>query len=34
VAVIALGLAAKWYLVGRYRLHLESTGGHGASAVH
>ena len=34
VAVIALGLVAKWYLVGRYRLHLESAAGHGASVVH
>ena len=29
VAVIAFGLVAKWYLVGRYRLHLESAAGHG-----
>lgn len=34
VAVIALGLVAKWYLVSRYRLHLESAAGHGASLVH
>jgi hypothetical protein len=34
VAVIAFGLVAKWYLVGRYRLRLESAAGHGASAVH
>ena len=34
VAVIAFGLVAKWYLVGRYRLHLESAAGHGASAIH
>jgi hypothetical protein len=34
VAVIASGLVAKWYLVGRYRLRLESAAGHGASLVH
>ena len=34
VAVIAFGLVAKWYLVGRYRLRLESAAGHGASLVH
>jgi hypothetical protein len=34
VAVIALGLVVKWYLVGWYRLHLESAAGHGASVVH
>jgi len=34
VAIIAFGLVAKWYLVGRYRLHLESAAGHGASAIH
>ncbi|HSQ91489.1 MAG TPA: hypothetical protein VLM19_04870 [Nitrospiraceae bacterium] len=34
VAVIAFGLVAKWYLVGRYRLHLESVSGHGASVIH
>ena len=34
MAVIALGLVAKWYLVGRYRLRLESAAGHGASLVH
>jgi len=34
VAVIAFGLAAKWYLVGRYRLRLESAAGHGAALVH
>lgn len=34
VVVIAFGLVAKWYLVGRYRLHLESISGHGASATH
>src|SRR3954468_2253383 len=33
VAVIALGLVVKWYLVCRYRLHLESAAGHGASVV-
>jgi len=33
VAVIALGLVAKWYLVSRYRLRLESAAGHGASLV-
>ncbi|MCX5725172.1 MAG: hypothetical protein NTX84_11815 [Nitrospirae bacterium] len=33
VAVIASGLAAKWYLVSRYRLRLESAA-HGASLVH
>ena len=34
VAVIACGLVAKWYLVSRYRLRLESAAGHGASLVH
>jgi hypothetical protein len=34
VAVIAFGLVAKWYLVSRYRLRLESTVGHGTSLVH
>jgi hypothetical protein len=34
VAVIAFGLVAKWYLVGRYRLHLESAAGHGAPIIH
>ena len=34
VAVIAFGLVAKWYLVSRYRLRLESVAGHGASLVH
>ena len=34
VAVIAFGLVAKWYLVGWYRLRLESAAGHGASFVH
>jgi hypothetical protein len=34
VAVIASGLVAKWYLVGRYRLRLESAASHGASLVH
>ena len=34
VAVIALGLVAKWYLVGRYRLRLESAAGHGAPLIH
>jgi hypothetical protein len=34
VAVIALGLVTKWYLVSRYRLRLESDAGHGASLVH
>ena len=34
VAVIAFGLVAKWYLVSRYRLRLESAAGHGASLVH
>ncbi|MDZ4855784.1 MAG: hypothetical protein SGJ26_13145 [Nitrospirota bacterium] len=34
VAVIACGLAAKWYLVSRYRQRLESTSGHGAALVH
>lgn len=33
VAVIASGLVAKWYLVSRYRLRLESAA-HGASLVH
>jgi len=34
VAVIAFGLVAKWYLVGWYRLRLESAAGHGATIVH
>jgi hypothetical protein len=34
VAVIAFGLTAKWYLVSRYRLHLETAAGHRASLVH
>ena len=34
VAVIAFGLVAKWYLVGRYRQRLESVAGHGAALVH
>jgi hypothetical protein len=34
VAVIAFGLAVKWYLVSRYRLRLESAAGHGAALVH
>jgi hypothetical protein len=34
VAVIAFGLVAKWYLVGRYRLRLESSAGHGAPLIH
>jgi hypothetical protein len=34
VAVIAFGLVAKWYLVGWYRLRLESASGHGATLVH
>jgi hypothetical protein len=34
VVVIVFGLAAKWYLVGWYRLHLESAAGHGASVAH
>jgi hypothetical protein len=34
VAVIAFGLLAKWYLVGRYRMRLESSAGHGASLGH
>ena len=34
VAVIALGLVAKWYPVGRYRLRLESAAGQGAPLVH
>jgi hypothetical protein len=34
VAVIAFGLVAKWYLVSRYRLRLETAAGHGASLVH
>ena len=34
VVVIAFGLVAKWYLVGRYRLHLESAASHGASVFH
>jgi len=34
VAVIAFGLLAKWYLVGRYRLRLESVADHGASLGH
>jgi hypothetical protein len=34
VAVIAFGLVAKWYLVGRYRQRLESVAGHGAALIH
>lgn len=34
VAIIALGLVAKWYLVSRYRLRLESAASHGTSLVH
>ena len=34
LAVIAFGLAVKWYLVSRYRLRLESVAGQGASLVH
>ncbi|MDE3218947.1 MAG: hypothetical protein KGO23_06195 [Nitrospirota bacterium] len=34
VAVIVSGLVAKWYLVSRYRLRLESAAGHEASLVH
>jgi len=34
VAVIAFGLVARWYLVGWYRLRLESAAGHGTSLVH
>jgi len=34
VAVIAFGLVVKWYLVGRYRLRLESAAGHEASLIH
>ena len=34
VAVIALGVLAKWYLVSRYRLRLESAASHGTSLVH
>ena len=34
VAVIAFGLVVKWYLVGWYRLRLESAAGHGTSLVH
>ena len=34
VAVITFGLVAKWYLVGWYRLRLESAASHGASVVH
>jgi hypothetical protein len=34
VAVIVFGLVAKWYLVGRYRLRLESAASHGASLIH
>ena len=34
VAVIALGVMAKWYLVSRYRLRLESAASHGTSLVH
>jgi hypothetical protein len=34
VAVITFGLVAKWYLVGWYRLRLESAAGHRASVVH
>ncbi len=34
IAVIVCGLAAKWYLVRRYRLHLEMAAAHRASLVH
>jgi hypothetical protein len=34
VGVIVFGLVAKWYLVGWYRLRLESAAGHGATLVH
>ena len=34
IAVIAFGLVVKWYLVGWYRLRLESAAGHGASLAH
>jgi hypothetical protein len=34
VAVIALGVVVKWYLVSRYRLRLESGPSHGASLFH
>ena len=34
VAVIAFGLVAKWYLVGRYRQRLESAASYGAALVH
>lgn len=34
VTVIACGLTAKWYLVSRYRLHLEMSATHRASLVH
>jgi hypothetical protein len=34
VAVIAFGLVAKWYLVGWYRLRLESAAAHGSPLVH
>jgi hypothetical protein len=34
MAVIVFGLVAKWYLVGWYRLRIESAAGHGASLVH
>jgi hypothetical protein len=32
--VIVLGVLTKWYLVSRYRLHLEATASHRASLVH
>ena len=34
IAVIVCGLAAKWYLVSRYRLHLEMAAADRASLVH
>jgi hypothetical protein len=34
VAVVVSGVVAKWYLVSRYRLRLESAAGHGVSLVH
>jgi hypothetical protein len=34
VAVIVFGLVVKWYLVGWYRLRLESAAGHRASLIH
>jgi hypothetical protein len=33
-AIIIGGVRAKWFLVNRYRLRLESSNGRGASSAH